>query len=77
MHHLELGCQSLQATGGMYDVEADGSREAQLPSASGTSVKRVLIGHSLGAACAAAEFIDNPQVRQITVDTAVPALFTL
>ncbi len=29
-------------------------------------VRRILVGHSLGAACAAAEVIDNPEVRHLT-----------
>jgi hypothetical protein len=52
-----------------YDTAADDSINSQRLTWTGVSVKRVklkrvLVGHSLGAACAAAEFIDNPEVRR-------------
>ncbi len=50
----------MQASGDAYAVAADATSSGL---EGGGRVRRILIGHSLGAACAAAEVIDHPEVR--------------
>lgn len=54
-------CSVVQASGDAYAVAADARSGGQDSSG---RVRRILVGHSLGAACAAAEAIDHPEVRR-------------
>lgn len=60
----------MQAAGNAYAVAADATVAGHT---SEQRVRRVLVGHSLGAACAAAEVIDHPEVQ----DSHQPALALL
>ena len=61
-------CCAVQVSGEAYAVAADARSGGQ---ASSGRVRRILVGHSLGAACAAAEVIDHPEVCHLTNLTAV------
>lgn len=53
-------CCAAQDTPGAFDLKADGSLGVQ--SCQPGSARRVLVGHSMGGACAAAEVIEHPEV---------------
>lgn len=62
----ELAAHGQLAVENTIQREDSAHMDGHAPKSPAKEPRRVLIGHSLGAACAAAEVIENPKVRRIS-----------